>query len=150
MWQATHYAHEYIAEQPDPEWFDTTLSEVKAFLGLHVLFGIKQLPATRLYWSNDPLIGVWTVQKVMFQNHFHKLSKYFHLNNNANPLPHKNLNHDKLFKVLPLFLLCYWTLSDRTETRKGLICGWGKITFKGRLGMKQYMSMKPLKQGIEV
>ena len=50
----------------------------------HVLFGIKQLPAIRLYWSNDPLIGVLAVQKVMSRNRFDKLLKYFHLNNNAN------------------------------------------------------------------
>ncbi|XP_068719571.1 piggyBac transposable element-derived protein 4-like [Montipora capricornis] len=63
--ETNRYARECIAVKPDPEWFDTTLAEVKAFLGLHVLFGIKQLPATRLYWSSDPLIGVTAVQKVI-------------------------------------------------------------------------------------
>ena len=43
--ETNRYARESIAAKPDPEWFDTTLEEVKAFLGLHVLFGIKQLPA---------------------------------------------------------------------------------------------------------
>ena len=61
--ETNRYARECIAAKPDPEWFDTTLEEVKAFIGLHVLFGIKQLPAFRLYWSNDPLIGVLAVQK---------------------------------------------------------------------------------------
>ena len=41
------------------------LTEMKAFVGLHVLFGIRQLPATHPYWSTDPLIGVTAVQKVM-------------------------------------------------------------------------------------
>ncbi|XP_067026427.1 piggyBac transposable element-derived protein 4-like [Acropora muricata] len=82
--ETNRYARECTAAKPDPERFDTMLEEIKAFLGLHVLFGIKQLPAIRLYWSNDPLIGVLAVQKVMSRNRFDKLSKYFHLNNNAN------------------------------------------------------------------
>ena len=41
----TLYAQECITGKPDPEWFDTTLREVKAFLRLQVLFGI---PATSL------------------------------------------------------------------------------------------------------
>ena len=73
------YAQECIATQPDQEWFETTVDVMKAFFGLHVLFGIKQLPAIRLYWSKDPLIGVPAVQKVMSRNRFDKLSKYLHL-----------------------------------------------------------------------
>ena len=63
------------------------LDEMKAFIGLHMLFSIKQLPATRLYWSADPLIGIPFVQKVTLRNCFDKLSKYFRLNNNANQIP---------------------------------------------------------------
>lgn len=62
--ETNRYAQECIATKPDGEWYDTTLDEMKAFIGLHVLFGIKRLPANRLYWSEDPLIGVPFVQKV--------------------------------------------------------------------------------------
>lgn len=81
------------------EWFETTLHEMKVFIGLHVLFGIKQLPATRLYWSKDPLVRVPEVQKIMTRNCFDELSKYLHINNNANQVPHEDPTHDKLFKV---------------------------------------------------
>ena len=53
--ETNRFARQCIAAKPDPEWFDTSLEEVKAFLGLQVFFGIKQLPAIRLYWSSDPL-----------------------------------------------------------------------------------------------
>ena len=100
--ETNRYARECIAMKPDREWYDTTLDEMKAFLGLHVLFGIKRLPATRLYWSEDPLISVPFVQKVMSRNRFDKLSKYFHVNNNANQVPREDAGHDKLFKVRPV------------------------------------------------
>lgn len=78
------------------------LDEMKAFIGLHVLFSIKQLPATCLYWSADPLIRIPFVQKVTLRNCFDKLSKYFRLNNNANQVPREDPGHDKLFKVCPV------------------------------------------------
>lgn len=40
--ETNRYAGECIAMKPDPGWKDTSLEEIKAFLGLHVLFGIKQ------------------------------------------------------------------------------------------------------------
>ena len=51
--ETNRHARECIATKPDREWYETTLDEMKAFIGLHVLFGIKRLPATRLYWSED-------------------------------------------------------------------------------------------------
>lgn len=97
--ETNRYAQECIATKPDHEWYDTTLDEMKAFLSLHVLFRIKQLPATRFYWSEDPLISDPLVQKVTLRNRFDKLSQYFHVNNNANQVPCEDDGHDKLFKV---------------------------------------------------
>lgn len=65
--ETNRYVCECIATKPDPEWKDRSLEEIKVFLGLHVLLGIKQLPSYKLYWSKDPLIGVPTVQKVMYR-----------------------------------------------------------------------------------
>ena len=148
--ETNQYAHECIAAKPDPERFDTTLEEIKAFLGLHVLFGIKQLPAIRLHWSNDPLIGVLAVQKVMSRNRFDKLSKYFHLNNNANRLPHEDVNYDKLFKVRALLDRVVERCQTELRPERDLTVDEAMIKFKGRLGMKQYMPTKPIKQGINV
>ena len=97
--ETNHYARECIATKPDS---DTMLDEMRAFIGLHVLFGIKKLPAIRLYWSEDPLIGVPFIQKGTSRNRFDKLSKYFHVHNNANQVPHEDPRHDKLFKVRPI------------------------------------------------
>lgn len=148
--EMNRYARECIAMKPDPEWFDTTLTEVKAFLGLHLLFGIKQLPATRLYWSSDPLIGVTAVQKVMSRNRFDKLSQYLHVNNNANQVPRENPVDDKLFKVRPVLDRVVECCKMELRPDKNLSVDEAMVKFKGRLGMKQYMPMKPVKQGLKV
>jgi len=100
--ETNRYASECITTKPDPGWKDTSLEEIKVFLGLHVLFGIKQLPSYKLYWSKDPLIGVPAVQKVMSRNRFEKLSQYFHVHNNANQVPREDPAYDRLFKVQPV------------------------------------------------
>ena len=106
--RTNHYAQECIATKPYPKWFETTLDEMKAFFGLHVHYGIKQLPATRLYWSKDPLIGIPAVQKVMSRNHFDQLSKYLHLNN-ANQVPQEDPAHISYSKY-GWFLIVLWNV----------------------------------------
>ena len=144
------YARECIAMKPDPEWFNTTLAEVKVFLGLHMLFGMKQLPATRLYWSNDPLIGVTAVQKVMSRNRFDKLLPYLHVNNNANQVPRENTARDKLLKVRPVLDRVVECCKMELRPDKNLSVDEAMVKFQGRLGMKHYMPMKPVKIGIKV
>lgn len=114
------------------------------------LFGIKQLPATRLYWSKDPLIGVPAVQKVMSRNRFDKLSKYLHLNNNTNQVPREEPAHDKLFKVRPVLDRVVQCCRMELQPQKDLSVDEAMIKFKGWLGMKQYMPIKPVKWGIKV
>ena len=97
--ETNRYAQECIAAKPDREWTETMLNEMKAFIGLHVLFGIKQLPATHLYWSKDQLVGVRAVQKIISINRFDKLSQYMHLKQQTNHVPREDPAHDKLFKV---------------------------------------------------
>ena len=148
--ETNRFAQECIAAKPDPKWRETTLEEMKAFLGVHVLFGIKQLPANHLYWSSDPLIGVPSVQKVMSRNRFDKLSQYFHLNNNARQVPREDPRHDKLFKVRPVLDCVVENCKEKLRPGRNLSVDEAMVKFKGRLGMKQYLPMKPVKRGIKV
>ena len=92
-------AEQLIQTKPDPRWYATTCEEMRAFVGINILFGIKNLPETRLYWSQDSFLGVPSVQKVMPRNRFEKIRQYLHLNNRENELPRGHRDYDKLFKV---------------------------------------------------
>ena len=39
------------------KWVDTTVEEIKAFLGLAIMMGINSLPQLAMYWSENPFIG---------------------------------------------------------------------------------------------
>ena len=84
----------------------------------------------------------------MFRNRFDKLSKYLHINNNANQLAREDPSHDKLFKVQPVLN----RVVQRCETELGpegdSSVDEAMIKFKGRLGVKQYTPMKLIKRGI--
>lgn len=43
----------YAAQSVDQGWVDTTIDEMKAFLGLQILMGIIQLPRYTMYWSSN-------------------------------------------------------------------------------------------------
>ena len=100
--ETNRHAEQCIQTKPDPRWHPTTCEEMRAFFALNVLFGIKSLPETRMYWSKDNFIGVPTIQKVMPRNRFEKIRQYLCLNNRLNMLPRDNPAYDKLFKVRPL------------------------------------------------
>lgn len=118
---------------------------MKEFFGLHELFGIKQLPVTRPYWSPDRLIGVTAIQKVMLRNRFDKLSQYLHVNNNANPVPCENPVQDKLFKVRPILNRVVECCKTELRPSKKSSVDETIVKFKRQLGMKHYMLMKPVK-----
>ena len=63
--ETNRYARQCIAHKPDQRWRETNMEEMKAYFGLNILFGIKKLPDTDLYWSKDAALGVPYVQKVM-------------------------------------------------------------------------------------
>lgn len=47
----------YARQSGAQGWVDTTIGEMKAFLGLQILMGIVQLPRYTMYWSSDKYIG---------------------------------------------------------------------------------------------
>ena len=143
------FAQECIAAKPDTEWHGMTLEEMKAFLRVHLLFGIKQLPANHLYWSSDPLIGVPFVekacQKIILTN---CLSTFIWIP-----------TQDKFCKKIQDITSCskfapFWIMLLKiVETLwpgRNLSVDEAMVKFKGHLGMKQYLPVKPVKRGIKV
>lgn len=123
---------------------------MRAFVTLNMLFGIKALPETRLYWSKDPFLGMPTVQKIMPRNRFEKICQYLHLNKRENRLPWEAPNYDKLFKVRPLLEAVSVNFRKEYRPSKFVSVDEGMVKYKGRLGFKHYMPLKPVKWGIKV
>lgn len=148
--QTNRNAQQCIRTKPDPSWYETTCKEMRAFVALNVLFGVKSLPETRLFWSKNPYLGVTLVQKVVPRNRLEKIRQYLHLNNQENMLPREDPNFDKLFKIRPLLDTLSGTFREEYQLSKFVSIDEGMVKYKGRLGFKQYMPMKPVKRLIKI
>ena len=85
----------------DPHWQPTTASEMKAFVGLNIAMGIKDMPEYRDYWSEEPILHDEFISGLMSRRRYKKLVEYFH----CSVATEENAG-DKLAKVRPLITLC--------------------------------------------
>ena len=87
---------------------------------------------TELYWYKDAALGVPYVQKIMPRDRFDKLTQYLHIDNEkAAPRGHRN--HDKLFKVCPLFEVVNRKFLEEYQPSQNLTLDEAIISFKGQL-----------------
>ena len=52
-----HYADQSQRIKTDPYWSVTSRAEIKAYIGLNILFGIVALPTLDHYWSSNKYLG---------------------------------------------------------------------------------------------
>ena len=64
--------------------------------------------------------------------------------------PRGDRAHDKLYKVRPLLDVISDTFREEYNPSKFVSIDEAMVKYKGRLGFKQYLPMKPIKHGIKV
>jgi len=60
-------------------WYPVDLPELKAWIGLNIVFGCNKLPTSRSYWSSDPFIGNEGVKGVMTCKRFEHIGEHLHI-----------------------------------------------------------------------
>ena len=66
MVETNRYANSFVDNPSARAWTDTTVEELKAFVGLLILMGIVRLPRLELYWStNFPHIRTPGISSIM-------------------------------------------------------------------------------------
>ena len=90
-----------ITAMSDPHWNATTAAKMRAFVGLNIAMGFKDLPEYRDYWSEEPILHDDYVANIMSRRRYEKLVEYFHCS-----MPAEETADDKLTKVRPLITLC--------------------------------------------
>lgn len=145
VFQTNLYAQQSFSKQKLTE-----ISEIKTFLGINLLMGIKRLPSYRDYWSTSPDINDAYISGLMPVKRFSWLLSNFHLNNNV-LMPKKGEAHyDKLYKVRPLLIALAENFERCMAPSRELVIDESMIKFKGRSSLKQYMPKKPIKRGYKV
>lgn len=135
---------------PPKAWTPTTTDDIKQFLFVNIMFGIHQLPCYKNYWSTDELLGCSAVSSVMTRKRFELISRYFHLNDNADRVPRGNDGYDPIFKVRPLFDIVRHNSMEKYMPKRDISFDEAMVGFTGRLHFKQYIKGKPTPWGIKI
>ncbi|XP_046987055.1 piggyBac transposable element-derived protein 4-like [Schistocerca americana] len=138
------------ATQSGKSFTPTTDNEIRTFLGINILMGIKRMPAYRDYWSSAPELHDRYIASLMAVNRFGWLLRNIHLNDNTLHPEKGHPGYDKLYKLRPVIKILSESFSKCYQPSKHLAIDESMIKFKGRNSMKQYMRDKPIKRGYKV
>ncbi|CAC5420393.1 unnamed protein product [Mytilus coruscus] len=138
------------AGKPDTQWSDTTVVEMKAYIGIRLYMSILQLPTMEMYWSKDFMFGNLFVPNIMPRDRFDKLCQYFHANDKTTNPPRGIPGHDCLHHVRTILEIVNKNCIDNYKPHQNTSVDEAMIAFRGRLGFRQYLLAKPTKYGIKV
>lgn len=128
----------------------TNSDEIRAFLGLNLLMGIKQYPSYRDHWSTAPDLHDPYISRIMTLHRFGWLLSNIHLNDNTVMPARGTINYDKLYKVKPFLETLKANFQNCLQPHENVAVDESMIKFKGRMSIKQYMPKKPVKRGYKV
>ena len=100
--QTNLYVSQVTSRSARYGWYDTTVTEMKAFVGVLLLMGIHHLTSIADYWSTHKYLGVPTISAVFPANRFNRLLASIHFNDNSNAKPRGHPEYDKLYKIRPV------------------------------------------------
>lgn len=128
------------------KWYDVSVSEMKAFLALHLCMGLVEKPETEDYWASFWPTYTPGFGKVMSRNRFENILSFLHFANNDEYAQRDRPGHDRIFKVrgiirmiIPLFSAVYSPLKELALEMT--------IALKRRSTLTQYNPQKPDKYG---
>ncbi|CAH1974181.1 unnamed protein product [Acanthoscelides obtectus] len=149
VFQTNLYAEQRYQDTGKP-YNKTDITEIKTFLGINLLFGIKKYPSYRDHWSTSADLHDPYISKLMTVHRFGWLLTHIHLNDNSTIPERVSDRYDKLYKVRPLLQFLLENFQSSLQPHEHLAVDEAMIKFKGRSSLKQYLPKKPIKRGYKV
>ena len=78
-----HYADQSQLIKTDPYWSVTSPAEIKAYIGLNILFGIVALPTLDHYWSTNKYLGKRNIEIFIYFNEIIQIVVYNYIVRNC-------------------------------------------------------------------
>ncbi|KAK3741427.1 hypothetical protein QZH41_003983 [Actinostola sp. cb2023] len=150
--ESNRFARQTLKDNPRrlTKWKDTTVEEMKAFIGIWILMGLNSLPSIANYWSKDPFLRNEGIQQVMTKNRFEELAQFIHFNDSEKRPARGARNYDRLYKVRPILSGVLNNIQNAYYPGKNISIDEGMVAFRGRVSsFLQYMPAKPTKYGIK-
>lgn len=138
------------AQQSQKPYIPATKQELKTFLGLNILMGLKRQPSYRCYWSTAPDLNDLYISKQMTVNRFGWFLTNIHCNDSSLEPKRGSPNFDKLYKLKPVIEKLRECFQKSKNVTQDLTIDESMVKFKGRSTLKQYMPQKPIKRGYKI
>ncbi|XP_037775736.1 piggyBac transposable element-derived protein 4-like [Penaeus monodon] len=127
-------------------WEDTTLREVRSYVGLRFLMGLQSKRAQRNFWSTDPLISSSVFARTMTRDRYDALTSALHFADNEG----EHDAEDRLRKLRTVLYVLESTYRSISVPNKNVTvdeCLWA---FMGRHHTLQYNPSKRARRGLKV
>ena len=126
------------------KWSATDKAEMKKFLGIIILMGIKPLPEISLYWSKSMLYKSELIPDSMDRDRFQILMRMLHFSDNTEP------DTTRLRKVQKLVDLLLVNFQKTYSPGSDLVVDESMVPFRGRVKFRQYIPGKSHKYGCKL
>ncbi|GFO25813.1 PiggyBac transposable element-derived protein 4-like [Plakobranchus ocellatus] len=97
-----------------------------------------------MYWSKDPLLRV---SAVLSHDRYQQISRYFHLADSEQFIPHGQPGHDPLLKIRPAIDQVLKSCQTYYSPGVAVSIDEAMIPFQGRLHFKQYIKKQTPSMG---
>jgi len=137
---------EYLKEHPKARlnfWQDINEKDIKKFIGLIMVMGVHSNAEIKDNWSLDPFFFT-KFSKVIPRDKFLLIQRYIHLADNTSD------DTSRLKKVNKFCNLLIKNWSTIYTPGPNIAVDESMIPFSGRLLIKQYLPLKPVKWGIKM
>jgi hypothetical protein len=124
-------------------WKETDKTEIKAFLGLAIIFGLIPVKCYKTYWNNDSFLGNPGIKRVMTRKRYEQLNRFFHVSDRSKEVENSQApGYDRLYKVRNVINTVSRKIRNHNIPTAEQSIDEGMIAFKGRISYLQYMPAK--------
>ena len=141
-----YYQREEMRKKCTYAWSGVGVEDIYHYLGIVVLMGIIALPEMQMHWAHNMTFSLSAFPQTMARRRFEAIQKYFHsFNRRAIPKG----NPDKLMIIRPVLDFIIGKCRSLYVPTSNLSIDEGMLKWKGRLSIRVYNPMKPIKYGIK-
>ena len=126
------------------------IDEIWCFFGILLVMSIVNMPKISGYWSESSILGNQMVKKLMSRGRFLKIKHYFHISDREKEIPKTADNFTYSQKLEPMYSYIKSKFQTHFNPYKQLSIDEAMVKYKGRLGIVQYMPLKPAKRGLKM
>ena len=135
-----YYLREELRKKSTYAWGGVVVEDIVMWMG------IIGLPQMRMYWARNMTFSLSAFPQTMSRRRFEAIQKYFHsFNRRAVPKG----NPDKLMIIRPVLEFILEKCRTLYIPTTNLSIDEGMLKWKGRLSIRVYNPMKPIKYGIK-